>query len=107
MNIMHPFYEGNGRATRIWLDLLLIKKLGKCVDWQKINKEDYLSAMKRSIINSLEIKTLLKENLISNITNRDVFMSNINQSYRYENMSSYDIHNLDNKIELNEKKSKK
>lgn len=73
----------------------------------KINKEDYLSAMKRSIINSLEIKTLLKENLISNITNRDVFMSNINQSYRYENMSSYDIHNLDNKIELNEKKSKK
>ena len=107
MNVMHPFYEGNGRATRIWLDLLLIKKLGKCVDWQKINKEDYLSAMKRSIINSLEIKTLLKENLTSNISNRDVFMSNINQSYRYENMSSYDIHNLDNKIELNEKKSKK
>ena len=107
MNIMHPFYEGNGRATRIWLDLLLIKKLGKCVDWQKINKEDYLSAMKRSIINSLEIKTLLKENLISNITNRDVFMSNINQSYRYENMSNYDIHNLDNKFELKEKKSKK
>ena len=107
MNIMHPFYEGNGRATRIWLDLLLIKKLGKCVDWQKVNKEDYLSAMKRSIINSLEIKTLLKENLTSNITNRDMFMSNINQSYRYENMSSYDIHNLDNKIESNEKKSKK
>ena len=107
MNIMHPFYEGNGRATRIWLDLLLIKKLGKCVDWQKINKEDYLSAMKRSIINSLEIKILLKENLTSNISNRDVFMSNINQSYRYENMSNYDIHNLDNKFELKEKKSKK
>ena len=96
MNIMHPFYEGNGRATRIWLDLLLINKLGKCVDWQKIDKEDYLSAMKRSVINSLEIKTLLKENLTSNISNRDVFMSNINQSYRYENMSNYDIHNLDN-----------
>ena len=107
MNIMHPFYEGNGRATRIWLDLLLIKKLGKCVNWQKINKEDYLSAMKRSIINSLEIKILLKENLTSNISNRDVFMSNINQSYRYENMSNYDIHNLDNKFELKEKKSKK
>ena len=107
MNVMHPFYEGNGRATRIWLDLLLIKKLGKCVDWQKINKEDYLSAMKRNIINSLEIKTLLKENLTSNISNRDVFMSNINQSYRYENMSNYDIHNLDNKIEVKEKKSKK
>ena len=91
MNVMHPFYEGNGRATRIWLDLLLIKKLGKCVDWQKINKEDYLSAMKRSIINSLEIKTLLKENLTSNISNRDVFMSNINQSYRYENMEKYSI----------------
>ena len=63
--------------------------------------------MKRSIINSLEIKTLLKENLTSNISNRDVFMSNINQSYRYENMSNYDIHNLDNKFELKEKKSKK
>ena len=63
--------------------------------------------MKRSIINSLEIKTLLKENLTSNISNRDVFMSNINQSYRYENMSNYDIHNLDNKIEVKEKKSKK
>ena len=86
---------------------MLIKKLGKCVDWQKINKEDYLSAMKRSIINSLEIKILLKENLTSNISNRDVFMSNINQSYRYENMSNYDIHNLDNKFELKEKKSKK
>ena len=63
--------------------------------------------MKRSIINSLEIKILLKENLTSNISNRDVFMSNINQSYRYENMSNYDIHNLDNKFELKEKKSKK
>lgn len=95
MNMMHPFYEGNGRATRIWLDFLLIKRLGKCMDWKKIDKEDYLSAMKRSIINSLELKTLLKDNLTDDINNRDLYMSNINQSYRYENMTNYDANNLD------------
>lgn len=106
MNMMHPFYEGNGRATRIWLDLLLIKKLSKCVDWLKIDKEDYLSAMKRSVINSLEIKTLLKENLTSDVNSRDMFMSNINQSYKYENMSNYDVYNLDDEAELEKSKSK-
>jgi cell filamentation protein len=95
MNMMHPFYEGNGRATRIWLDFLLIKRLGKCIDWKKIDKEDYLSAMKRSIINSLELKTLLKDNLTADINNRDLYMSNINQSYHYENMTNYDANNLD------------
>ena len=107
MNMMHPFYEGNGRATRIWLDFLLIKRLGKCVDWKNIDKEDYLSAMKRSIINSLELKTLLKDNLTDDINNRDLYISNINQSYSYENMTNYDANNLDEETELKEKNSKK
>ena len=95
MNMMHPFYEGNGRATRIWLDFLLIKRLGKCVDWKNIDKEDYLSAMRRSVINSLELRTLLGDNLTDNINNRDLYISNINQSYHYENMTNYDANNLD------------
>ena len=107
MNMMHPFYEGNGRATRIWLDFLLIKRLGKCIDWKNIDKEDYLSAMKRSIINSLELRTLLGDNLTDNINNRDLYISNINQSYSYENMTNYDANNLDEETELKEKNSKK
>ena len=107
MNMMHPFYEGNGRVTRIWLDFLLIKRLGKCVDWKKIDKEDYLSAMRRSVINSLELKTLLRDKLTDDINNRDLYMSNINQSYSYENMTNYDANNLDEETELKEKYSKK
>ena len=107
MNMMHPFYEGNGRATRIWLDFLLIKRLGKCVDWKKIDKEDYLSAMRRSVINSLELKTLLRDKLADDINNRDLYISNINQSYSYENMTNYDANNLDEETELQEKYSKK
>ena len=103
MNMMHPFYEGNGRATRIWLDFLLIKRLGKCVDWKKIDKEDYLSAMRRSVINSLELKTLLRDKLTDDINNRDLYISNINQSYSYENMTNYDANNLDEETELKEK----
>ena len=95
MNIMHPFYEGNGRATRIWLDQMLIKKLGMCVDWQKINRNDYLSAMKRSVVNDLELKFILKESLTSGIEDRDVFMNGINQSYEYENMGKYDVKELE------------
>ena len=95
MNIMHPFYEGNGRATRIWLDQMLIKRLGMCVDWQKINRNDYLSAMKRSVVNDLELKFLLKESLISDIEDRDMFMNGINQSYEYENMGKYDVKELE------------
>ena len=94
MNIMHPFYEGNGRATRIWLDQMLIKRLGMCVDWQKINRNDYLSAMKRSVVNDLELKFILKESLTSGIKDRDVFMNGINQSYEYENMGKYDVKDL-------------
>lgn len=107
MNMMHPFYEGNGRVTRIWLDFLLIKRLGKCVDWKKIDKEDYLSAMRRSVINSLELKTLLRDKLTDDINNRDLYMSNINQSYSYENMTNYDANKLDEETELKEKYSKK
>ena len=95
MNIMHPFYEGNGRATRIWLDQMLIKRLGMCVDWQKINRNDYLSAMKRSVVNDLELKFILKESLTSGIKDRDVFMNGINQSYEYENMGKYDVKELE------------
>ena len=95
INIMHPFYEGNGRATRIWLDQMLIKRLGMCMDWQKINRNDYLSAMKRSVVNDLELKFLLKESLTSDIEDRDVFMNGINQSYEYENMGKYDVKELE------------
>ena len=95
MNIMHPFYEGNGRATRIWLDQMLIRSLGMCVNWQNINRNDYLSAMKRSVVNDLELKFLLKESLTSGIEDRDVFMNGINQSYEYENMGKYDVKELE------------
>ena len=94
MNMMHPFYEGNGRATRIWLDKILIKNLGVCVELRNIEKSDYLSAMKRSLINNLELKHLLKENLTENVDDRDIFMNGINQSYKYENMRKYDINDL-------------
>ena len=73
---------------------MLIKRLGMCVDWQKINRNDYLSAMKRSVINDLELKFLLKESLTSDIEDRDVFMNGINQSYEYENMGKYDVKDL-------------
>ena len=101
MNIMHPFYEGNGRTTRIWLDQMLIKSLGMCVNWQNISKNNYLSTMKRSVVNDLELKILLKENLTGDIENRDVFMNGINQSYKYENMRKYDVKELEvsNKLE--------
>ena len=73
---------------------MLIKRLGMCVDWQKINRNDYLSAMKRSVVNDLELKFLLKESLTSDIEDRDVFMNGINQSYEYENMGKYDVKDL-------------
>lgn len=96
MNVAHPFREGNGRATRIWLDQILKKKLGKCVDWPKVKKEEYLSAMERSPINDLEIKTLLEKALTSDINNREVYMKGIQSSYEYEEQSEYDVHDLAN-----------
>ena len=94
INIMHPFYEGNGRTTRIWLDQMLIKRLGMCVNWRNISRNNYLSAMKRSVINDLELKMLLKENLTEDVESRDIFMNGINQSYAYENMGKYDVKEL-------------
>ena len=84
MNIAHPFMEGNGRATRIWLDMILKKNLGKVVNWQNVGKDLYLQAMERSPINDLELRFLLKENLTSDVDNRDVIFKGIEQSYYYE-----------------------
>lgn len=84
MNIAHPFMEGNGRATRIWLDLILKKNLKKCVDWSKIEKNDYLAAMKDSPVNSSAIKALAKGALTDKIDDREMFMKGIDYSYYYE-----------------------
>lgn len=95
MNMMHPFYEGNGRTMRIWLDQILVKNLKKCINWKNINRSEYMSAMKRSVVNTLELRFLLKENLTDKIQDRDVFMNGINQSYKYENMAKYDINSIE------------
>ena len=84
MNIAHPFMEGNGRATRIWLDMMLRKSLGVVVDWRKISREDYMQAMERSPINDLELRFLLQNALTTETDDRDVFFHGINQSYYYE-----------------------
>ena len=84
MNIAHPFMEGNGRATRIWLDMMLKNRLGKVVDWQRIDKDSYLSAMERSPINDLELRALLSSALTDRIADREVIFKGIEQSYYYE-----------------------
>ena len=98
MNIAHPFREGNGRSTRIWLDMILKKEIGKVVDWSKINKADYLLAMERSPIKNVEIKFLLKEALTDKIDDREVYMKGIDASYNYEGYCLYTIENLDEEI---------
>lgn len=84
MNIAHPFMEGNGRSTRIWLDLILKKNLNKCVDWSKIDKKEYLDAMKKSVLDNQKIKQLLLSALTIDINNREMFMKGIDYSYYYE-----------------------
>ena len=84
MNVAHPFMEGNGRSTRIWLDLMLRKSLKKCVDWSRIDKNAYLEAMRRSIIDSAPIKSLLLGALTDRINDRETFMKGIDYSYYYE-----------------------
>lgn len=84
MNIAHPFMEGNGRATRIWLDLILKKKLGKVVNWQQVDKDLYLQAMERSPVNDLELRALLEPNLTDKTEDREVIFKGIEQSYYYE-----------------------
>ena len=84
MNIAHPFMEGNGRSTRIWLDLILKKNLKACVEWSRIDKKDYLSALKKSVTDSAPIRTLLESALTDKISDREVFMKGIDYSYYYE-----------------------
>ena len=96
MNIAHPFREGNGRSTRIWLDMILKKELGKVVDWNKIDKEDYLLAMERSPIKNTEIKILLQNALTDKIDDRDVYMKGIDASYKYEGYNVYKAEDIKN-----------
>ncbi|MBD5162406.1 MAG: cell filamentation protein Fic [Oscillibacter sp.] len=94
MNVAHPFREGNGRSTRIWLDLMLKKELGCVVDWSLVDKEDYLLAMERSPIKDIEIKFLLKQALTDKINDRDVYMKGIDHSYYYEGYTVYKTEHL-------------
>ena len=87
MNIAHPFMEGNGRATRVWLDLILKKNLGKVVNWQNIDKDLYLQAMERSPVNDLELRTLIEPNLTTEVDNREIIFKGLEQSYYYEGYS--------------------
>jgi cell filamentation protein len=96
MNVAHPFREGNGRSTRIWLDMILKKELKMVVDWSKINKEDYLLAMERSPIKNLEIKYLLKNALTDKIDDREVYMKGIDTSYNYEGYNLFSAEELKN-----------
>ena len=89
MNIAHPFREGNGRSTRIWLDHILKTEIGKVVDWSKVDKEDYLLAMERSPIKDVKIKALLKAALTDEINSREVYLNGIDQSYYYEGFTAF------------------
>ena len=102
MNVAHPFREGNGRSARIWLDAMLKKELGLVVDWQKVDKEEYLRAMERSPVNDLEIKTLLKGALTDRIGDGEVFMKGIDASYHYEGYHAYRAEDLAGPIKNNE-----
>lgn len=94
MNIAHPFREGNGRSTRIWLDMILKKEIGKVIDWSKVDKEDYLLEVERSPIKNTEIKFLLKEALTDKIDDIEVYMKGIDASYKYEGYSTYKSEDL-------------
>ena len=94
MNVAHPFREGNGRSTRIWLDHILKNEIGRVVDWSKVDKEDYLLAMERSPIKDIEIKHLLKNALTDEINSREVYMKSIDQSYYYEGLTAFKMEEL-------------
>jgi cell filamentation protein len=94
MNIAHPFREGNGRATRIWLDLILKNEIKKVIDWNLVDKDEYLSAMERSVVKDIEIKFLLKSALTDKINDRALFMKGIDVSYYYEGYSEFKIDEL-------------
>ena len=94
MNVAHPFREGNGRSTRIWLDLMLKSGIGQVVDWSRVDKEDYLLAMERSPIKDVEIKVLLKDALTGDVNSREVFMKGIDHSYYYEGYTTFKAEEL-------------
>ena len=94
MNIAHPFREGNGRSTRLWLDQMLKAGIGQVVDWSKVDKEDYLLAMERSPIKDVEIKVLLKAVLTDDVNSREVFMKGIDHSYYYEGYTTFKAEEL-------------
>ena len=94
MNMAHPFREGNGRATRIWLDLMLKKEIQQVVDWNAVDKDDYLSAMQRSVVKDLEINALIKQALTDQIDDRTLFMKGIDVSYYYEGYSEFKTEEL-------------
>ena len=96
MNIAHPFREGNGRSMRLWLDHILKSELGKVVDWNKVDKEDYLLAMKRSPIRDIEIKHVLGIALTSKVDSREVFIKGLDTSYYYEGYATFNSEDLDN-----------
>ena len=95
MNIAHPFREGNGRSTRIWLDMILKNRIGKVIDWSKIDKEEYLLAMERSPIKDTEITILLKNALTDKISDREIYKKGIDTSYKYEGYNTYSMDELD------------
>lgn len=94
MNIAHPFREGNGRSTRIWLDCILKKEIGKVIDWSRVDKDDYLLAMERSPIKDIEIKHILKKALTDDINSREVYMKGIDHSYYYEGYTTFKTEEL-------------
>lgn len=94
VNVAHPFREGNGRSTRIWLDLMLKRGIGQVVDWSRVDKEDYLLAMERSPIRDTEIKVLLKAALTADVSSREVYMKGIDHSYSYEGYTTFKTENL-------------
>ena len=95
MNVAHPFREGNGRSTRIWLDMILKSRLNKVIDWSKVEKEDYLLAMERSPIKDTEINLLLKNALTDKVNDRTVYMKGLDASYKYEGYNTYKMEELD------------
>lgn len=94
MNIAHPFREGNGRSARIWLDVILKKELNLVIDWSRVDKDDYLSAMERSPVKDIEIKHILKQALTDQIDDREIYMKGIDYSYYYEGYAVYKTEDL-------------
>ena len=95
MNIAHPFREGNGRATRIWLDLILKKEIRQVIDWNLVDKDEYLSAMERSVVKDIEIKYILKQALTDKVDDREVYMKGIDTSYYYEGYTIFKAEELE------------